>query len=233
MRNLNESIEGLCQHYLELLKNINRVLDINLEMFERSCFDKTLYGECVVLEDIINSFEVKIKEDSIFTIARFQPAARDLRLLIMLINSSRLLERMGDILKANLKYIKCLEEKNPQMLYHLHETLYPMTLKIKSIFEGYINSFVKSDEKILFSLLPLDEEIDEITESNTAKISDSMKKDSNNIDGGINLVVLNKKLERFSDHVIHLVFDLIYVLKGENMRKLELLEEERLKKENN
>ena len=32
MRNLQESIEGLNQHYLELLKNLNRVLDVNIEM---------------------------------------------------------------------------------------------------------------------------------------------------------------------------------------------------------
>ena len=35
MRNLNESIEGLNQHYLELLKRLNRVLDINIEMLEK------------------------------------------------------------------------------------------------------------------------------------------------------------------------------------------------------
>ena len=34
-------------------------------MFEKSSFDTALYGECLLLEDTINNFEVKIKEDSI------------------------------------------------------------------------------------------------------------------------------------------------------------------------
>ncbi|MDY4802074.1 phosphate signaling complex PhoU family protein [Fusobacterium mortiferum] len=228
MRNLDESIKGLREHYLELLKNLNRVLDINIEMLEKSSFDKTLYGECLIVEDTINNFEVKIKEDSIFTMARFQPAAGNLRLLIMLINSARLIERMGDILKANLKIIKAIEKNSPEMKKELKNIIYPIAIKTKNIYEGYINAFVKSDEKILFSLLTMDEEIDTLTKEDTETIIELMKKKPENIQSGTDLILLCKKLERFADHILHLVFDLIYILKGENMRKIELLEERKI-----
>ena len=228
MRNLDESIKGLREHYLELLKNLNRVLDINIEMLEKSSFDKALYGECLIVEDTINNFEVKIKEDSIFTMARFQPAAGNLRLLIMLINSSRLIERMGDILKANLKIIKAIEKDSPEMKKELKNIIYPIAIKTKNIYEGYINAFIKSDEKILFSLLTMDEEIDTLTKEDTETIIELMKKKPENIQSGTDLILLCKKLERFADHILHLVFDLIYILKGENMRKIELLEERKI-----
>lgn len=228
MRNLDESIKGLREHYLELLKNLNRVLDINIEMLEKSSFDKTLYGECLIVEDTINNFEVKIKEDSIFTMARFQPAAGNLRLLIMLINSTRLIERMGDILKANLKIIKAIEKDSPEMKKELKNIIYPIAIKTKNIYEGYINAFIKSDEKILFSLLTMDEEIDTLTKEDTETIIELMKKKPENIQSGTDLILLCKKLERFADHILHLVFDLIYILKGENMRKIELLEERKI-----
>ena len=228
MRNLDESIKGLREHYLELLKNLNRVLDINIEMLEKSSFDKTLYGECLIVEDTINNFEVKIKEDSIFTMARFQPAAGNLRLLIMLINSARLIERMGDILKANLKIIKAIEKDSPEMKKELKNIIYPIAIKTKNIYEGYINAFIKSDEKILFSLLTMDEEIDTLTKEDTETIIELMKKKPENIQSGTDLILLCKKLERFADHILHLVFDLIYILKGENMRKIELLGERKI-----
>ena len=228
MRNLDESIKGLREHYLELLKNLNRVLDINIEMLEKSSFDKTLYGECLIVEDTINNFEVKIKEDSIFTMARFQPAAGNLRLLIMLINSARLIERMGDILKANLKIIKAIEKDSPEMKKELKNIIYPIAIKTKNIYEGYINAFIKSDEKILFSLLTMDEEIDTLTKEDTETIIELMKKKPENIQSGTDLILLCKKLERFADHILHLVFDIIYILKGENMRKIELLEERKI-----
>ena len=145
MKNLQESLEGLNQHYLELLKNLNRVLDVNIEMLYKQKLDSALYGECVVVEDVINAFEVKLKEDSIISIARFQPAAGNLRLLIMLINSARLLERMGDLLKANFKIIKDIEKSSPQVSKYLKETLYPMVLKIvmKKLFISFLHKMKK------------------------------------------------------------------------------------------
>ena len=230
MKNLQESLEGLNQHYLELLKNLNRVLDVNIEMLYNQKLDSALYGECVVVEDVINDFEVKLKEDSIISIARFQPAAGNLRLLIMLINSARLLERMGDLLKANFKIIKDIEKTSPQVSKYLKEILYPMVVKIKVIYETYISAFINSDEKALYLLLTKDEEIDEIAEKNMKILMDLMKASPDNVEGGTYLVLLNKKYERFSDHVMHLVVDLVYILKGENLRKLELLEEKKIKK---
>ena len=230
MKNLQESLEGLNQHYLELLKNLNRVLDVNIEMLYNQKLDSALYGECVVVEDVINAFEVKLKEDSIISIARFQPAAGNLRLLIMLINSARLLERMGDLLKANFKIIKDIEKTSPQVSKYLKEILYPMVVKIKVIYETYISAFINSDEKALYLLLTKDEEIDEIAEKNMKIRMDLMKASPDNVEGGTYLVLLNKKYERFSDHVMHLVVDLVYILKGENLRKLELLEEKKIKK---
>lgn len=230
MKNLQESLEGLNQHYLELLKNLNRVLDVNIEMLYNQKLDSALYGECVVVEDVINAFEVKLKEDSIISIARFQPAAGNLRLLIMLINSARLLERMGDLLKANFKIIKDIEKTSPQVSKYLKEILYPMVVKIKVIYETYISAFINSDEKALYLLLTKDEEIDEIAEKNMKILMDLMKDSPDNVEGGTYLVLLNKKYERFSDHVMHLVVDLVYILKGENLRKLELLEEKKIKK---
>ncbi len=230
MKNLQESLEGLNQHYLEFLKNLNRVLDVNIEMLHNQKFEPVLYGECVVVEDIINAFEVKLKEDSIVSIARFQPAAGNLRLLIMLINSARLLERMGDLLKANLVIIREIEKKAPQVSQYLNELLYPMASKIRTIYENYISAFINSDEKALYALLTEDDEIDELSEKNLKALMNIMKASPENVEGGTYLVLLNKKYERFSDHVMHLVVDLVYILKGENLRKLELLEEKKLKK---
>ncbi|MGB0405631.1 MAG: PhoU domain-containing protein, partial [Fusobacterium sp.] len=115
MRNLEESLKGLNEHYLEMLKNLNRMLDVNIEMVEEGSNISSLYGECLVVEDIINAFEVSLKENSIIAIARFQPAAKNLRELVMLIDGGRLVERMGDILKKNIKILKEINEESPEL----------------------------------------------------------------------------------------------------------------------
>lgn len=228
MKNLQESLEGLNEHYLELLKNVNRVLDVNIEMLKNQKLDLMLYGECVVVEDMINALEVKIKEDAIISIARFQPAAVNLRQLIMIINGARLLERMGDLLKINFGIIKDIEKNSPHVAKYLKTTLYPMVIKIKKIYDSYVKAVIESDEKALYMLLTQDEEIDDMSRENMKTLMELMKSSPDNVEGGTSLVLLNKKYERFSDHVIHLAVDLVYILKGENLRKIELLEEHKL-----
>ncbi|MBC2855938.1 MAG: PhoU domain-containing protein [Cetobacterium sp.] len=223
MRNLEDSLKGLDHHYIEMLKYLSRNFDANLAMLENAKFDSTLYGESKIMEDSINAFEVKIKEDCIITIARFQPAAKNLRKLVMIINSVRVIERMGDLLKANLKIIRDIEKKSPTLAIELTNMVYPVAKKIKDIYDLYVKSFIENDTSTLYDILYLDEEIDTIMKNNDIKFLELMKLTPDNIDGGSLLILLDKKFERLSDHIVHLVTDLIYILKGENMRKMELI----------
>ena len=223
MKNLQENLEELNDCYLELLKHLGRMLDINIEAIRDGKTTPKLYGECFVVEDVINGLEVKIKEDSINSIARFQPAAKNLRELIMLIDGARLVERMGDILKTNFKTIKEIEQENPEITGRLDKTLYEYLLKIKKIYESYVLAFSESDEEILYSLISVDEDINKETNRIVEKIGECVKKAPDETMELLNALILVKKYERFAEHVIHLVVDLVYILKGENLRKKELL----------
>lgn len=222
MKTLNESLKALDEHYLETLKYIGRNFDVNLEMLQNNSFNPTLYGEAKMIEDFINSLEVKLKEDSIVTMARFQPAAKNLRKLVMIINSVRVLERMGDLLKANLSLIKNIEKKSSNLAYALSEKIFPIAKKIRGLFQMYVEAFFNEDVHLLYNILYLDEEIDELINANTEYFLTKMKENTDNVVGGSELMLLDKKFERLSDHIIHLVSDLIYILNGENTRKVEL-----------
>ena len=154
--------------------------------------------------------------------ARFQPAAKNLRKLVMIINSVRVLERMGDLLKANLTLIKDIEKKAPNLAYTLSEKVFPIAKKIRGLFQMYIDAFLNEDVTLLYNVLYLDEEIDDLVNSNTEYFLTKMKESPDNVVGGSELLLLDKKFERLSDHIIHLVSDLIYILNGENTRKAEL-----------
>ncbi|MCJ8342607.1 MAG: hypothetical protein MJH09_07135 [Cetobacterium sp.] len=223
MKNFADTLNAIDKHYLEMLKYLNRNFHTNLAMLEKGEFNRTLYGEAKIVEDSLNAFDVKIKEDCIVTMARFQPAAKNLRKLVMLINSVRVLERMGDLLKGNLYIIRDIQNKAPHLLEHLTGIIYPVSKKINELFLLYIEAFNNNNEKILYDILYLDEEIDNIIDENLNKFLEIMKMSPENVEGGALLILLDKKFERLSDHIIHLVTDLIYILNGENMRKIELL----------
>ncbi|MGL4970048.1 MAG: phosphate signaling complex PhoU family protein [Cetobacterium sp.] len=230
MRTLIESLKALDEHYLETLKYVGRNFDVNLEMLQNNSFNPTLYGEAKMIEDFINSFEVKLKEDCIITMARFQPAAKNLRKLVMIINSVRVLERMGDLLKANLTLVKDIEKKSPNLAYAMSERVLPIAKKIRGLFGMYVEAFLNEDVTLLYNILYLDEEIDDLIDENTNYFLAKMKETPDNVIGGSQLMLLDKKFERLSDHIIHLASDLIYILNGENTRKSELENQIKTKK---
>lgn len=86
----------------------------------------------------------------------------------------------------------------------------------------YVEAFLNEDVRLLYNILYLDEEIDELINANTEYFLTKMKENTDNVVGGSELMLLDKKFERLSDHIIHLVSDLIYILNGENTRKVEL-----------
>ena len=219
MRNLHESIEGITEHYIELCKNVDRLFRINIDMLKKDSFDRGLYGEAKLVEDIINAFDVKVKETSIMAIARFQPAASDLRSLITFIESSKMLERMRKIEK---------KEGNMERDFGILENF---LVKINEIFQKYLEAFIEKDEKKAYVLLGMDEEINEIRGEIDGIIVEQMKEDSKNIEAGVLMLLINKKYERVSDKITQLTMSSIYNFSGENMRVIELLEKEKHKSE--
>ncbi|MGL4534787.1 MAG: phosphate signaling complex PhoU family protein [Fusobacteriaceae bacterium] len=223
MKNLVESLLVIDEQYLEMLKNIERLLDINIETLKNGSLNLTLYGESRSIEDRINRLDLEIREDSIIALARFQPAASDLRKLIMMTDSARLLERMGDLLKANLKLVKELNEKSPNLSIALKNEVLPLAQKIKVTLSSYVKALIEKNENLLYSVIALDEEIDEQVKANSSNYINYMHENSENIKGGTLLLLLDRKYERFSDHIVHLAKDLIYVINGNNLRKIQLL----------
>lgn len=226
MKNLHESISGITEHYIALCKNVDRLFRINIEMLKKDNFDRGLYGEARLVEDIINAFDVKIKETSIMAIARFQPAASDLRALITFIESSKMLERIGDLLSDSLILMRKIEKKEGNMSRDFG-ILENFLSKINEIFQKYLEAFIEKNEKKAYILLGMDEEINEKRGEIDSVIINQMKEDIKNIESGALMLLINKKYERVSDKIIQLTMSSIYTFNGENMRIAELLEKEK------
>jgi len=222
MRNLHERIDAVNEHFIEMTKNVERLLRINLEMLKKRSFERSLYGEAKVVEDRINAYEVKIKEDSIVTIAMFQPAAGDLRSLMSTIEGSKMLERMGDLLLDDIKLLREMEKKGDLHKPHLR-LIGEMVMKVEEIFTAYTAALVEKDDKKIYSILALDEEINDIRDTVVKKVIDLMKESPENVEFGNLLLLSTKKYERISDKIMQLGKSLVYNVSGDNLRKQELI----------
>lgn len=217
MQNLEKSRENIKEHYIEMLKLVLYLLNLN-QLCVNDKNLKEIFIETKKTENIINSLEVIIKETSIIAIVRYQPTAKNLRFFIMMFNSARLLERMADLLKASIDLISKIKNIEKDNINYFQEIFKSNIYLIENTFNQYIDAFFKNDLELIYHILKEDNKIDEKIKENENKIIELTNKNE------VLLLYwnLNKKYSRFFDHIIHLLNDLVYIINGENLRKKEL-----------
>ncbi|MDD7392283.1 MAG: PhoU domain-containing protein [Fusobacterium gastrosuis] len=221
MRNLDESIENINKNYIEVMKLLSYLIDLNKEAIKESNVEKVI-EESQRVENMINSFEVIIKESSIIAIARYQPAAKNLRFFIMMINGARLLERMADLLKQNLKIILEIKEMDKNSIEYFDILVLKNIKIIENFYNKYIQAFIKEDEKIIYENIETDYIVNLESKKTEKKVLEFLKNEKILKKELLLFWDLNKKYERFSDHIVHLFSDLVYILNGDNLRRKEL-----------
>ncbi|HAB78231.1 MAG TPA: phosphate transport system regulator PhoU, partial [Gammaproteobacteria bacterium] len=90
----NEELEGLCADLLKMGGLAERQVRLAIECQEQ--FDSALVDQIKAAENAVNAWEIKIDELVATLIARRQPAATDLRLVLVISKIVRDLERAGD-----------------------------------------------------------------------------------------------------------------------------------------
>lgn len=217
MKNLNETITEINSMEIEMIKDVKRLIEITIEQLRNKTFDKSIYGEGKVLEDDTNDLEVSIDEKAIGAIARYQPAAKDLRLLIGIIHMNKDLERMADlcinILRTSKKIFKDRIGEEIDIV-----SLIDMGEKVYNMFEIFNHGYIEKDVKKGYIIFGLDDEIDEIKKESIYKIKDKVRENIEYLDLGIENLLISKNYERIADNITNLAEALIYIYRGEDLR---------------
>lgn len=216
MRNLDEYLESIEKSIIELINRVDRSLEITKEISGKSNFDKALYGEVKVIEEEADDLELTIDEISITAIARFQPAASDLRYLVKIMEMTTDLERITDLTVGILKFYK----KAEKMGYKKSNLLIIKNLsgKVKALFELFKAGFIEKSSQNIYMILGLDDEVNELR-ADAIKLSiETMKESVDNINCGVQDIVVAQKYERIADIIQNLAESYIYISKGKDIR---------------
>lgn len=223
MKNLRDSIAVIDKDVEELILRVERSLEIVNELLIKEGFDNQLYGECRIIEEEADDLEVSIDEKVINSIARYQPAAGDLRYLVKVQEISTDLERISDLCVGIVKLIKDMDKdtsipnKNITYLDQLAE-------KVIYIFKLYRSSFVQKKLDHNYMILGLDEEIDAIRDKCIVLAKQKMSEEKNMILAGVNNIIIAQKFERIADIIENLAESYVYISKGIDIRHKNLAE---------
>jgi phosphate transport system protein len=170
-------------------------------------------------EERVNQMELEIDHDLSAIIARRQPTARDLRLLIAISKTITNLERIGDEAARVARTVqRLLNAGVPSRLrLPVGDLQFEADLATAQLRKA-LDAFARLDVTRALEVLKQDDQIDQEFEGLMRKLITYMMEDPRTISSSIDLVFVAKAIERVGDHAKNLAEATIYIVKGTDVR---------------
>ena len=182
-------------------------------------FSSDMAYTVLLQEEKVNAMEVEIDKDLSSIIARRQPTARDLRLLIAISKTIANLERVGDEAARIARTVKRLINAgvSSRLRLPMADLAYEAELAI-ALLRKALDAFARLDVEQALEVLKQDDQIDKEFDGLMRKLITYMMEDPRTISSSIDLVFVAKAIERVGDHAKNLAEVIIYVVKGMDVR---------------
>lgn len=232
-RQFNAELEDLRQQVLIMGGMVEEQLADALEALIELDGKK---GQSVIEADIkINAMEVNIDEECARILAKRQPAAGDLRLIVAIIKTITDLERVGDeaekIAKMAVHMAFDLDnEAQPQKsafsaVSHLGQL-------VKSMLHNTLDALARLDVNAALNVAKQEVQADKEYNALSRQVITDMNTDPARISGGLDVLWSARALERIGDHSKNICEYIIYLVQGKDVRHTSLKEmEETAKKQ--
>ena len=176
-------------------------------------------SQVLVREEQVNRMEIEIDSDLSTIIARRQPTARDLRLLIAISKAIANLERVGDEAARIARTVQRLINTgvSSRLRLPVNDLNFECELAIAQLRKA-LDAFARLDITKALEVLKQDDQIDQEFEGLVRKLITFMMEDPRTISASIDLIFVAKAIERVGDHAKNLAEVIIYVVKGTDVR---------------
>lgn len=164
----------------------------------------------------INTMETRIDEELVRILARRQPAASDLRMIVAISKSLTDLERIGDEAAKIARYAQALCEEGESPRGYM-ETRH-IGNQVRLMIHDTLDAFARLDVEQAFKVMQADSEIDLEYKTATRALMTYMMEDPRYISRVLNVLWVLRGLERIGDHARNISEQLIYLVKGADVR---------------
>lgn len=220
----NEELEDVRNRVLAMGGKVEQQLSDAIKALMEG--DSQLAAEVINNDHQVNAMEVSIDEECSRILARRQPAAFDLRLVVAVIKTIADLERIGDQAERVARMADELIGStgiNKQFVELDHMARY-----VRQMLHDTLDVFARMDPEAAIEVARQDERIDGEYESLMRQLLTFMMEDPRNITWTLNMMWIARALERIGDHAENICEYVIYMVKGKDVRhiSLEQMEEE-------
>ena len=174
----------------------------------------------------VNGYEIAIDGACGQLLVRRQPAASDLRLIMAISKIVTDLERMGDEAKKIARMAKKIHEGGTQHPQRFPAIRHAAQVAVKMLRQA-LDSFARLDVVGAAEVLKEDSEIDTEFRSVLRQLITHMMEDPRTISTSLETVWVAKAVERIGDHAKNLAEQVIYIVKGTDVRHASFADIER------
>ncbi len=218
--NLNKHISGQFNTELEAVRNnvlaMGGLVEQQLSDALVAMHDQDLeLARRIVETDLqVNSMEISIDEECTRIIAKRQPTASDLRLILMISKAVTDLERMGDVAdKLARMVLNTTNRSHPPLV-----SLESMGRQAIKMLHDALDAFARMDVEAAIQLYHDDDKIDRQYESIIRELMTYMMEDPRTIPQVLEVLWAARSLERIGDRCQHISDYIIYCVKGKDVR---------------
>jgi phosphate transport system protein len=190
--------------------------------------DMALIEKVIADDTRVNALEVEIDEACSHIIARRQPAAGDLRLLITVIKTITDLERIGDEAEKIARMAKLIHAA--EKLHMPRMDLSHVADRALAMLRQALDAFARLDVSEAMRVVKQDQAVDDEFRAVMRQLITFMMEDPRSITRSLEILFIAKAVERIGDHAKNMAEYVVYMVKGRDVRhtSLEELEKELL-----
>lgn len=208
----NEDLENLLNHVMKMGGLIEQQLSDALTAVNDS--DEDLAQKVIANDHKVNKLEVNIDQECTMIIAKRQPAAGDLRLIMAIIKTIADLERIGDEAEKLAK----VAQQNFSGKQDFIQNLDHLGRHVLAMLKEALDAFARMDFDAAIAVHGKDNKIDRAYEALMRQLMTYMMEDPRSIPQVMTVIWSARALERIGDRCKNICEYVIYYVKGEDVR---------------
>jgi phosphate transport system protein len=177
----------------------------------------TLIEQVRTNEDRVNALEIELDDRCTHILARRQPAAGDLRMIISVVKAITDLERIGDEAAKIARVARALHERGLVKLPGFSDVNVAATLAVSMLKES-LDAFARLDSDLAERIVLQDRQIDNEFRSILRELITFMMEDPRTISTALDIIWIAKALERVGDHAKNIAEYVTFIAKGLDVR---------------
>jgi phosphate transport system protein len=224
-KKFDAELEGVRSRVLQMGGLVEQQITRAMEALANG--DMELADQVIADDHRVNALEVGIDDDCVHIIAKRQPTAGDLRMIMAVIKTITDLERIGDEAQKIARMAKLIHAQDRRLSTRFAEVRYASNVALEMLTTA-LDAFARLDVSAATKVVKQDQIVDEQFRAILRQLVTFMMEDPRTISAAIDVLFIAKAIERIGDHAKNMSEYVVYLVKGKDVRHISAEEFEKV-----